>query len=305
MEIILKAEQGGERIDRFIADRAEEISRSYAAKLCSEGRIKADGKAVDKKYKLKGGEEITIDVPEPETVELVAEDIPLNIVYEDEDLIVVNKPQGMVVHPAPGNESGTLVNALMYHCGESLSAINGVIRPGIVHRIDKDTSGLLVAAKNNEAHLFLSAQLKERKAVRKYYALTNGKIKDESGTIDKPIARHPNDRKKMAIVQGGREAVTHYRVMERYQGYTLTECVLETGRTHQIRVHMASIGHSIVGDPVYGIKKERFKLNGQLLHAKTIGFVHPRTGEMMEFTSELPDYFEEVLEKLRKISGQA
>lgn len=303
MKVILKADKGGERIDKFIADNSEGISRSYAAKLCADRRVLVEGKNADKKYKLKGGEMIEIDVPEPETVEVLPENIPLDIVYEDDDLIVVNKPQGMVVHPAAGNESGTLVNALMYHCGDSLSAINGVIRPGIVHRIDKDTSGLLVAAKNNEAHLFLSAQLKERKAVRKYIALVNGNIKEDRGTINKPIARHPNDRKKMAVVSGGREAVTHYNVLERYGGYTLVECILETGRTHQIRVHMASIGHSIVGDPVYGIKKEKYKLNGQLLHAKTIGFVHPSTGEMMEFTSELPDYFKEVIEKERRKCG--
>lgn len=303
MKVILKAGEGGERIDKFIADNSERISRSYAAKLCAERRVLVEGKNADKKYKLKGGEMIEIDVPEPETVEVLPENIPLDIVYEDDDLIVVNKPQGMVVHPAAGNESGTLVNALMYHCGGSLSAINGVIRPGIVHRIDKDTSGLLVAAKNNEAHLFLSAQLKERKAVRKYIALVNGNIKEDRGTINKPIARHPNDRKKMAVVSGGREAVTHYNVLERYGGYTLVECILETGRTHQIRVHMASIGHSIVGDPVYGIKKEKYKLNGQLLHAKTIGFVHPSTVEMMEFTSELPDYFKEVIEKERRKCG--
>ncbi len=287
------------RIDKYIADNAEEISRSFAARLCEEGRVTVNGRTVDKKYKLKGGEEIEIDIPEPETVEVVAEDIPLDIVYEDEDVIVINKPQGMCVHPAPGNESGTLVNALMHHCGESLSAINGVIRPGIVHRIDKDTSGLLVAAKNNEAHLHLSDQLKERKALRKYNALVNGNIREDSGTIDKPIARHPNDRKKMAIVHGGREAVTHFNVLERYNGYTLVECILETGRTHQIRVHMASIGHSIVGDKVYGAKKERFKLDGQLLHARTIGFVHPKTGETVQFSSELPKYFEDVLKKLR------
>lgn len=303
MKVILKADNSGERIDKFIADNSEGISRSYAAKLCADRRVLVEGKNVDKKYKLKGGEMIEIDVPKPETVEVLPENIPLDIVYEDDDLIVVNKPQGMVVHPAAGNESGTLVNALMYHCGDSLSAINGVIRPGIVHRIDKDTSGLLVAAKNNEAHLFLSAQLKERKAVRKYIALVNGNIKEDRGTINKPIARHPNDRKKMAVVSGGREAVTHYNVLERYGGYTLVECILETGRTHQIRVHMASIGHSIVGDPVYGIKKEKYKLNGQLLHAKTIGFVHPSTGEMMEFTSELPDYFKEVIEKERRKCG--
>ena len=293
------AENIGERIDKFISDSAEEISRSYAAKLCTDGLVTVNGKALGKNYKIKGGEEISADIPEPEELSLVPENIPLDIVYEDDDVIVINKPQGMVVHPAAGNESGTLVNALLYHCGESLSAINGVIRPGIVHRIDKDTSGLLVAAKNNEAHLKLSEQLKERKALRKYNALVNGNIKEDFGTVNKPIGRSPSDRKKMAIVQGGREAVTHYSVLERFGRYTLIECVLETGRTHQIRVHMASLGHSIVGDKVYGVKKERFNLNGQLLHARTIGFVHPKTGEMMEFSAPLPDYFEAVLEKLR------
>ena len=291
--------ESGVRLDKFIADNAEGISRSFAARLCEEGRVSADGRTADKKLKLKGGEVIEIDVPEPETVEVIPENIPLEVVYEDEDVIVVNKPQGMCVHPAPGNESGTLVNALMYHCGGSLSAINGVIRPGIVHRIDKDTSGLLICAKNDDAHNKLSEQLKERKALRKYNALVNGNIKEDSLTIDKPIARHPNDRKKMAVVNGGREAVTHVNVLERFGRYTLVECILETGRTHQIRVHMASIGHSIVGDRTYGIKKEKFALEGQLLHARTIGFTHPKTGELMEFTSELPEYFTAVLDKLR------
>lgn len=298
MKQILNAELGV-RIDKFIADNADGISRSYAAKLCEERLVTVDGKAVDKKLKLKGTEVIEIDVPEPESVEVEPENIPIDIVYEDDDVIVVNKPQGMCVHPAPGNESGTLVNALMYHCGDSLSAINGVIRPGIVHRIDMDTSGLLVCAKNDDAHNKLSEQLKERKALRKYNALVNGNIKEDSIVIDKPIARNPIDRKKMAVVYGGREAITHVNVLERFGRYTLVECILETGRTHQIRVHMASIGHSIVGDKVYGIKKEKFNLNGQLLHARTIGFKHPRTGEIMEFTSPLPEYFEDVLDKLR------
>lgn len=298
MKQILNAESGV-RIDKFIADNADGISRSYAAKLCEERLVTVDGKTVDKKLKLKGTEVIEIDVPEPESVEVEPENIPIDIVYEDDDVIVVNKPQGMCVHPAPGNESGTLVNALMYHCGDSLSAINGVIRPGIVHRIDMDTSGLLVCAKNDDAHNKLSEQLKERKALRKYNALVNGNIKEDSIVIDKPIARNPIDRKKMAVVYGGREAITHVNVLERFGRYTLVECILETGRTHQIRVHMASIGHSIVGDKVYGIKKEKFNLNGQLLHARTIGFKHPRTGEIMEFTSPLPEYFEDVLDKLR------
>ena len=301
-KITLKAtdENSGERLDKFIADNSD-ISRSYAAKLCEDGLVMLGGKPLAKKYKITGGEEIEIDVPKPEELSIEPEDIPLDIVYEDSDVIVVNKPQGLCVHPAPGNESGTLVNGLVYHCGGELSAINGVIRPVIVHRIDKDTSGLLIVAKNNEAHLKLSEQLKERKAMRKYVALVNGNIKEEGGTINKPIARNPVDRKKMAVVQGGREAITHFNVLERFRQYTLVECILETGRTHQIRVHMASIGHSIVGDPLYGIKKEKFNLQGQLLHAKTIGFVHPTTGEMMEFSSEIPEYFQNVLEKLRKI----
>lgn len=293
------AENKGERIDKFISDSADNISRSYAAKLCADGLVLVNGKAADKNLKLKGTETIEVSLPEPETIELKPENIPLEIVYEDNDVIVINKPAGMVVHPAPGNENGTLVNALLYHCGDSLSAINGVIRPGIVHRIDKDTSGLLVAAKSNEAHLKLSEQLKARKAVRKYIALVNGNIKEDSGTINKPIGRSSADRKKMAVTANGREAVTHYNVLERFGRYTLTECVLETGRTHQIRVHMASIGHSLVGDKTYGIKKEKFNLSGQLLHARTIGFVHPSTGEMMQFSSELPDYFSDVIEKLR------
>ncbi len=292
-------ENTGDRLDKFVADNSD-ISRSYAAKLCEDGLVTLNGKQLEKKYKIKGNEEIVIEVPEPEELSIEPEDIPLDIVYEDSDVIVVNKPQGLCVHPAPGNESGTLVNGLVYHCGDELSAINGVIRPGIVHRIDKDTSGLLMIAKNNEAHLKLSEQLKERKAMRKYIALVNGNIKEDSGTVNKPIARNPVDRKKMAVVIGGREAITHFNVLERFGQYTLVECILETGRTHQIRVHMASIGHSIVGDPLYGIKKEKFKLSGQLLHAKTVGFIHPTTNEMMEFTSEIPAYFEKVLEKLRK-----
>ncbi len=301
-KIILKAasENKGDRLDKFIADNSD-ISRSYAAKLCEDNLVTIGEKPLQKKYKITGTEEIEISVPEPEEMSAEPENIPLDIVYEDDDVLVVNKPQGMCVHPAPGNERGTLVNALMYHCNGGLSAINGVIRPGIVHRIDKDTSGLLIVAKNNEAHLMLSDQLKERKAMRKYVALVNGNIKEESGTINKPIARNPQDRKKMAIVVGGREAVTHFNVLERFGKYTLVECILETGRTHQIRVHMASIGHSIVGDPVYGIKKEKFNLPGQLLHAKTIGFVHPTTGKMMEFTSDIPQDFQNVLDKLRKM----
>ncbi len=295
-EIVLTAQESGVRLDKYISDNSE-ISRSYAAKLAENGDITVNGKKAEKKTKVQSGDEIRINVPEPEALEAVAQDIPIDIVYEDDSVIVVNKPQGMVVHPAPGNPDGTLVNGLLYHC--SLSDINGVVRPGIVHRIDKDTSGLLIVAKTNEAHESLSKQLKERKAMRRYYCIVNGNIKEDSGTINKPIGRNPIDRKKMAVVAGGREAVTHFKVLERFGQYTLVECVLETGRTHQIRVHMASIGHSIVGDPVYGAKKERFKTNGQLLHAKTIGFEHPKTKEVMEFDSELPEYFKDVLNKLK------
>ena len=294
-----KPEDKGIRIDKFLSENSE-LSRSYAAKLCEDKFVRAGEKIIGKNYKLKGGEEISAELPEPEELSAEPENIPLDVVYEDDDVIVVNKPQGMVVHPADGNRNGTLVNALLYHCKSGLSAINGVIRPGIVHRIDKDTSGLLAAAKNNEAHIKLAEQLKERKAVRKYYALVNGNIKEDNGTVNKPIGRSANDRKKMAVRADGREAITHFKVVERFGNYTLVECILETGRTHQIRVHMASIGHSIVGDKTYGIKKEKFNLNGQLLHAKTIGFVHPSTGEMMTFSSNLPDYFTDVLNKLRK-----
>ena len=297
--IILNVEEKQSRIDKYIADNSD-ISRSFAAKLCDEGNIIINGKCVQKKQALNVGDVIEITLPEPKSIDAKPENIPLNIVYEDNDVVVINKPQGMVVHPAPGNEGGTLVNALLYHCGDSLSAINGVVRPGIVHRIDKDTSGLLVVAKNNDSHMFLADQLKDRKALRRYYALVNGNISEDKLTIDKPIARHPKDRKKMAIVYGGREAITHVRVLERFGQYTLVECVLETGRTHQIRVHMASLGHSIVGDKTYGIKKEKFNLEGQLLHAKTIGFIHPSTGEAMEFDSDIPDYFKKILTFLKK-----
>ncbi|MDD6214829.1 MAG: RluA family pseudouridine synthase [Firmicutes bacterium] len=287
------------RLDKCISKNFPEISRSYAADLCEKGLVTMCGKPLEKKYRPKPGDAIEICLPEPQKLDLQRENIPLDIVYEDDDVAVVNKPQGMVVHPAAGNITGTLVNALLYHFGDKLSAINGVIRPGIVHRIDKDTAGLLLIAKNNEAHLKLSQQLKERKASRRYIALVNGNVK-EDGTVNKPIARHPKDRKKMAVVAGGKEAITHYHVLENFKGYTLLECILETGRTHQIRVHMASVGHSLVGDRTYGIAKEKIKTDGQLLFAKTIGFVHPKTGKYMEFSAELPGYFSEILNKLRR-----
>ena len=289
----------GERLDKYISENTEDISRSYAATLAKSGLVTFNGRKLDKNYKIKGEEVIEIELPEPQMQEVEPEDIPLDIVYEDDNLLVINKPQGMVVHPAPGNYTGTLVNALLYHCKDSLSAINGVVRPGIVHRIDKETSGLLVVAKDNQSHIELSKQIKSKKALRSYWALVNGKVK-ENGTVNAPIARHPKDRKKMAVVQGGRDAVTHYNVIEEFDSYTLLECVLETGRTHQIRVHMAHIGHSIVGDKTYGQKKEKFNLEGQLLHAKTLGFDHPIKGQEMKFTSEIPQYFENVLTVLRK-----
>ena len=287
------------RIDKYISEEVEDISRSFASKLLEENMVTVSGKPVGKNYRLQSGDVIEISVPEPKSLDLAPENIPLSIVYEDEFLAVINKPQGMVVHPANGNESGTLVNALLYHFGDNLSAINGVIRPGIVHRIDKDTVGLLVVAKTNEAHLALSRQLKEKKAKRRYLAVVHGIVK-EDGIIDKPIGRHPKDRKKMAVVSGGRNAVTHYKVLETFRDSTLLECVLETGRTHQIRVHMASIGHSIVGDKTYTTLKERIKTAGQLLFAETIGFNHPKTDEYMEFSAELPDYFAEILDYLRR-----
>ena len=296
--LIPEASDIGERLDKFISEKTEDISRSYAATLSKNGAITFNNKILDKNYKIKGGEIIEIDLPEPLMQEVAAQDIPLDIVYEDDNLLVINKPQGMVVHPAAGNPDGTLVNGLLYHC--NLSTINGVVRPGIVHRIDKDTSGLLAVAKTNLAHEALSAQLKERKAMRKYWCIVNGNIKEDTGTVNRPIDRHPTDRKRMAIVEGGREAITHFTVLERFGAFTLVECALETGRTHQIRVHMASLGHSIAGDTVYGVKKDREKGKGQLLHAKTIGFSHPVTGEIMEFTSELPQHFASVLDKLRK-----
>ena len=298
-EIIIIANDAVSRLDKFISENSD-ISRSYAAKLIEDGCVTVNLKPAQKKTKVATGDEIRIALPEPQEIEAKPENIPIDIVYEDDSVIVVNKPQGMVVHPAAGNMSGTLVNGLLFHC--SLSSINGAVRPGIVHRIDKDTSGLLVVAKTNEAHEALSEQLKERKALRKYYCIVNGNIKEDSGTVDKPIGRHPTDRKRMAIIEGGRDAVTHFKVLERFGQFTLVECTLETGRTHQIRVHMASLGHNIVGDPVYGVKKDREKGKGQLLHAKTIGFKHPKTGEIMEFTSDLPEAFTMALDKLRKNS---
>ncbi len=290
---------GNVRLDKQIADMTE-LSRSAAVRLIEDGSVLVDGKPANKKDILKGGESVVITLFPAEPTEIIPENIPLEIVYEDSDLLVVNKPKGMVVHPAAGHCSGTLVNALMYHCGDSLSGINGEIRPGIVHRIDKDTSGLLIVAKNDFAHLGLSAQIKEHSFTREYETVVTGGIKEDS-TINAPIGRHKTDRKRMCVTaENSREAVTHYSITERFEGYTRLKVRLETGRTHQIRVHMAYIGHPVAGDPVYGSGKPE-KLHGQCLHAGKIGFVHPRTGEYMEFTSELPEWFTWFLGTLRAL----
>lgn len=304
MKLTVPQEDAGKRIDSWLSEHIDGLTRSAVQNLLSEQAVNADGKAVKKNYKLAGGEVLTVIMPELREVDLAAEDIPLDIVYEDEDIVVVNKPRSMVVHPAVGNWSGTLVNALMFHCGESLSGINGEHRPGIVHRIDKDTSGLLVVAKNDRAHQSLAEQIQVHSAGRRYFAVVYGCPREETGTIQAPIARHPVDRKKMAVLAGGREAITHYQVLEHYQGYTLMKFRLETGRTHQIRVHMAHIGHPIIGDPLYGPAKDKWKLQGQCLHAGELELTHPVTGERMLFEAPLPEYFEKVLQKLRNQYGQ-
>ena len=299
-EFIVEQETAGQRIDRFLSGEDTGLSRSALQALVAEGHVQCNGKAVAKSLKLKAGDTVLLEIPDAKPIEAVPQDIPLDIVYEDAHLLVVNKPKGMVVHPAPGNPDGTLVNALLWHCKGSLSGIGGEIRPGIVHRIDKDTSGLIIAAKNDFAHAALAAQLKDHSLARTYVCIVCGKIKDDSGTIDAPIGRHPADRKKMAVTEkNSRSAVTHWRVLERFSGYTLVECKLETGRTHQIRVHMAYRGHPILGDMVYGHKKPELGQDSQCLHAKELRFVHPRTGQLVTVCCELPDYFTALLEKLR------
>lgn len=296
---ILTVTNGGMRLDAFISAELT-ISRSLSAELIESGEVLLNGKSAKKKATVAAGDEVTVNIPEPKELEAEPQDIPLDIVYEDDDLLVVNKPKGMVVHPAPGNPDGTLVNALLFHCKGSLSGINGVMRPGIVHRIDKDTSGLLMVAKNDMAHVSLAEQIKEHSFTREYSAVVYGNVKDEEGTVNAPIGRDPKNRQRMAIVYtNSKKAVTHYKVVERLQGFTHMNFRLETGRTHQIRVHSASIGHPIAGDPVYGPKKVITELDGQCLHARVIGFVHPRTKEYMEFSSPLPEYFEKFLKKMR------
>ncbi|WP_163194783.1 RluA family pseudouridine synthase [Clostridium thermarum] len=296
---IVDVAYNGLRIDKFLSISMEDKSRSYIQGLIEDEAVKVNNKIVKSNYKLKTGDVVEAVIPDPVELSVEAEDIPLEILYEDSDVLVVNKPQGMVVHPAAGNQSGTLVNAILNHCSD-LSGINGVIRPGIVHRIDKDTSGVLVIAKNDNSHNKLAEQLKDHSMTRVYMALVEGVLKADEGTVDAPLARHPIERKKIAVVKDGRRAVTHYKVVERFNNATLVECRLETGRTHQIRVHMAHIGHPLVGDPVYGYRKQRFRLEGQLLHARLLGFIHPTTGEYMEFETPLPDYFKKVIEILRK-----
>ncbi len=289
-----------ERIDVLIADKAEGLSRSYAKKLLEEGRVLVNGRPVKSSYKTKMQDEIFIELPPLGTIEAQPEDIPLSIVYEDEAVLLVNKPRGMVVHPACGNYTGTLVNAALFHCKGGLSGINGDLRPGIVHRIDKDTTGLLIIAKNDEAHKALTAQLADRSLSRTYYTLVHGNLRTDHGKIEAPIGRSTRDRKQMAVVSGGREAVTFYEVLERFGDYTFLRCKLQTGRTHQIRVHMKYIGHSVVGDKTYGVKNERFHLQGQLLHAGELAFIHPISGESLSFSCPLPDDFSHVLALLRQ-----
>jgi len=299
IEIKVTSEMAGKRLDVVLSEQCSDLTRSYINKLCKEERAALNGKTSKGNKKCKEGDVITLQVPEPTELEILPEEMNLDIVYEDQDVILINKPKGMVVHPAAGHYSGTLVNGLMAHCKDDLSGINGVLRPGIVHRIDKDTTGILIVCKNDMAHQSIAKQLYDHSITRKYHAIVYGNIKEEEGTVNAPIGRSLKDRKKMGIVMDGKHAVTHYKVLKRLKkGFTYIECQLETGRTHQIRVHMASIKHPLLGDDVYGPKKSKYTLEGQCLHAKVLGFVHPRTGEYMEFEVPLPEYFEKLLNKL-------
>ena len=293
-----------ERLDKFLSAMLPDQSRSYLQKIIKDGNVLVNGEPKKSSYRLEDGDEVTADLPELKSPDIEPENIPLDILYEDDSILMVNKPKGMVVHPSAGHYTGTLVNAVLWHCQGQLSGINGVSRPGIVHRIDKDTTGVLVVCKNDAAHNAVAAQLKEHSITRKYRAIVHGVIKEDEGTVDAPIGRHPTERKKMASgVKNGKQAVTHYRVLERFQGYTYVECQLETGRTHQIRVHMASIHHPLLGDTVYGPAKDSHHLEGQTLHAMVLGLIHPVTGEYLEVEAPLPEYFENLLKKFRAMSG--
>lgn len=293
-----------ERLDKFLGAMLPDQSRSYLQKIIKDGNVLVNGEPKKSSYRLEDGDEVTADLPELKSPDIEPENIPLDILYEDDSILMVNKPKGMVVHPSAGHYTGTLVNAVLWHCQGQLSGINGVSRPGIVHRIDKDTTGVLVVCKNDAAHNAVAAQLKEHSITRKYRAIVHGVIKEDEGTVDAPIGRHPTERKKMASgVKNGKRAVTHYRVLERFQGYTYVECQLETGRTHQIRVHMASIHHPLLGDTVYGPAKDSHHLEGQTLHAMVLGLIHPVTGEYLEVEAPLPEYFENLLKKFRAMSG--
>ncbi|KGK86156.1 RluA family pseudouridine synthase [Clostridium sp. HMP27] len=298
-KFLITEENKSKRLDTFLTENFDGKSRSFIQGLIEKEEVLVNSNIKKSNYKLRVGDEVQVNIPDPTHVNIEPEDIPIDIIYEDSDVIVVNKPQGMVVHPAPGNYEGTLVNALLNHCSD-LSGINGVARPGIVHRIDKDTSGILVVAKNDNAHNKLSEQFKEHSITRVYLALVEGIIKEDEGTIDAPLARHPKERIKIAIVPSGRRAVTHYKVIKRFKEHTLVQCKLETGRTHQIRVHMCHIGHPLVGDPVYGYKKQKFNLEGQMLYAQKLGFIHPKTNEYIEFQCDIPSYFKNVLDILEK-----
>ncbi len=299
-EMIFASQESGERLDKFLDEMLPDFSRSYLQKLIKGQHVTVQGQIVKPNYRLRAEDEIHIEIPDEIKLDITPEKIPLDILYEDQDLLVINKPKGMVVHPAAGHYSGTLVNALLYHCEGQLSGINGVLRPGIVHRIDRDTTGSLVVCKNDMAHRSLAEQLKEHSINRRYRAIVWGNLKENEGTVDAPIGRHPIDRKKMAINRtNGKRAVTHYRVLKRFSRFTYIECRLETGRTHQIRVHMASLGHPLLGDTVYSTAKSPYTLEGQCLHAMTLGFIHPRTGEYIECTAPLPEYFEHLLEIMK------
>lgn len=296
---VITEELEDERVDRALSELIDSLSRSYIQKLLSEGGITVNGKSIKSSYRVKSDDQIRVIVPAAITPDIVPENIPLDILFEDNDVIIVNKPKGMVVHPAPGHYSGTLVNALLYHCSGELSGINGVLRPGIVHRIDRDTTGSIIACKNDKAHACIAQQLKEHTIVRKYHAIVHGNLKDDEGTVHTLIGRHSSDRKKMAVLKvGGKEAITHYKVLKRFEKYTYIECRLETGRTHQIRVHMAYLGHPLLGDTVYGPANCPYKLEGQTLHAKILGFCHPQTNEYIETDAPLPEYFNRLLKIL-------